>query len=297
MIEIILPNYNDQFNNKFKSAKLDHNITTINYRDVDIRLNDYNPLPKDYIDTIPNFIKDYQDKFEWIPDIVHIIFASKYISEKQVTIFSLFCINQIKHLDPWIINALNCIEDYVNKLSTENDLMIALDQAQNAHYDIKKFYNDEERAYKKANNCKAPHAIEYRNNALKAQQSYEDVKLVLRYIISYLNAKKSYFNYSNNSLINYVSNSISLYPSKNPWGVAYGAFMRVREHLSRYAAQKMKTDIELNPKKYYPSSWFANITKSHKQIIYDAENKASNTWDNRSLDYLLNLFERGANLD
>ena len=116
------------------------NITTISYQQIIDLEPCYTPesigINSDYVDTVPNFIRDYKGKVKQLADIIWVLVRKEFISTKQSQLFAIWCARQVQHLmiDQRSIDAIDVAERYINGLATKEELSAAHDAAYAAAY-------------------------------------------------------------------------------------------------------------------------------------------------------------------
>lgn len=92
-------------------------------------------MPTNYKATVAEFIQEYRGKVRKTGDIFWVLLRSKYLTKSQAVWFSLKCAKRVKHLiiGQRAINVLNVTERYLKGEATEEELVVAKNEADAAY--------------------------------------------------------------------------------------------------------------------------------------------------------------------
>jgi len=107
--------------------------TKITYKDLKAMHPCYKPedigITKDYVATIPEFIKKYRNKVKGKGDIMWALCRKEYMTEKNMRLFAVWCARESLKLidkpDERSINACNVAEKFANGEATQKELNTA----------------------------------------------------------------------------------------------------------------------------------------------------------------------------
>ena len=111
--------------------------TKITYKQLISKDACYDPIeigmPKNYSDTIPNFINEYRDKVKNKEDIIWAVCHKDYMTDKDMRLFAVWCAREALKLidtpDPRSVKACDVAESFANGNATNEELAAAWDAA------------------------------------------------------------------------------------------------------------------------------------------------------------------------
>ena len=114
--------------------------TKITYKQLISKDACYDPIeigmPKNYSDTIPNFINEYRDKVKNKEDIIWAVCHKDYMTDKDMRLFAVWCAREALKLidtpDPRSVKACDVAESFANGNATNEELAAARDAAWDA---------------------------------------------------------------------------------------------------------------------------------------------------------------------
>lgn len=95
-------------------------------------------MPKDYSDTIPNFIREYRGKTKRVHDVLLVLLDEDFLSTKELWSFAVWCVRQVQYAieDERSIKALEVVEAHINGKATKEDIDDAAAEAELVNYTL-----------------------------------------------------------------------------------------------------------------------------------------------------------------